>query len=180
MIRIAITEGASIAPTFPAIAAPGSRANASIRAEFVIVGGSDPEGARPLLGALLLGYYEPDRGLIYAGRVGTGMPVKTLVMLDERLRPLAIETTPLAKAPPRRQRFGGPLALSKVHWVRPDRVAEIMYLSWLDDGLLRRAVLLGWLPSRRRRRAVGGASALISALAHHERSAIDPHRAHRW
>jgi bifunctional non-homologous end joining protein LigD len=30
------------------------------RAEFVIVGWSDPEGAPPLLGALLLGYYEPD------------------------------------------------------------------------------------------------------------------------
>jgi bifunctional non-homologous end joining protein LigD len=30
------------------------------RAEFVIVGWSDPEGSRPLIGALLLGYYEPD------------------------------------------------------------------------------------------------------------------------
>jgi ATP-dependent DNA ligase len=62
------------------------------RAEVVIVGWSDPEGARPLLGALLLGYYEPDGRLIYAGRVGTGMPVKTLAMLHERLRPLAIKT----------------------------------------------------------------------------------------
>jgi len=50
------------------------------RAEFVIVGWSNPEGARPLLGALLLGYYEPDGRLIYAGRVGTGMPVKTLII----------------------------------------------------------------------------------------------------
>jgi hypothetical protein len=87
------------------------------RAEFVVVGWSDPEGARPLLGALLLGYYEPDGRLIYAGRVGTGIPVKTFIMLHERLRPLAIKTMPLAKAPPRKQRFGGPLALSKVHWV---------------------------------------------------------------
>jgi bifunctional non-homologous end joining protein LigD len=75
------------------------------RAEFIIVGWSDPEGARPLLGALLLGYYEPDGQLIYAGRVGAGMPVKTLVMLHERLRPLAIRTMPLANAPPRKQRF---------------------------------------------------------------------------
>ena len=65
------------------------------------------------------------------------MPVKTLVTLHERLRPLAIKTMPLAKAPPRKQRFGGPLALSKVHWVRPELVAEITYLSWSDDGLLR-------------------------------------------
>jgi ATP-dependent DNA ligase len=113
------------------------------RAEFVIVGWSDPEGTRPLLGAPLLGYYEPDGRLIYAGRVGTGMPVKTLVMLHERLRPLAIKTMPLAKAPPRKQRFGGLLALSKVHWVKPELVAEITYLSWSDDGLLRHTVFLG-------------------------------------
>jgi bifunctional non-homologous end joining protein LigD len=101
------------------------------RAEFVIVGWSDPEGARPLLEALLLGYYEPDGRLIYAGRVGTGMPVETLVMLHERVRPLAIKTMPLAKAPPRKQRFGGRLALSKVHWgqtgaCRGDHVSELI------------------------------------------------------
>jgi bifunctional non-homologous end joining protein LigD len=105
------------------------------RAEFVIVGWSDPEGAHPLLGALLLGYYEPDGQLIYAGRVGTGMAVKTLVMVHERLRPLATKTMPLAKGPPRKQRFGGPLALSKVHWVRPELVAEITYLSWQGSEL---------------------------------------------
>jgi DNA ligase D-like protein (predicted ligase) len=46
------------------------------RQEFVVVGWSDPEGSRPHLGALLLGYYTDDGKLIYAGRVGTGMPVK--------------------------------------------------------------------------------------------------------
>ena len=30
------------------------------RAEFVVVGWSEPEGRRPYLGALLLGYYDPD------------------------------------------------------------------------------------------------------------------------
>ncbi len=71
------------------------------------------------------------------------MPVKTLIMLHERMQPLAIKTMPLAKAPARKQRFGGPLALSKVHWVRPELVAEITYLSWSDDGLLRHTVFLG-------------------------------------
>jgi bifunctional non-homologous end joining protein LigD len=113
------------------------------RAEFVIVGWSDPEGSRPLIGALLLGYYEPDGRLLYAGRVGTGMPVKTLHMLHEQLRPLTIGTMPLSQRPPRNQRFGGPLALSKVHWVRPELVAEITYLTWSDDGLLRHTVFVG-------------------------------------
>jgi ATP-dependent DNA ligase len=39
----------------------------------VVVGWTDPEGSRPHLGALLLGYYTDDGKLIYAGRVGTGM-----------------------------------------------------------------------------------------------------------
>jgi bifunctional non-homologous end joining protein LigD len=63
-------------------------------------------------------------------------------MLHERLRPLAIKTMPLAKAPSRKQRFGGSLALSKVHWVRPELVAEIAYVSWAYDGLLWHTVFL--------------------------------------
>jgi ATP-dependent DNA ligase len=113
------------------------------RAEFVVVGWSDPEGSRLHVGALLLGYYEPDGCLIYAGRVGTGMTVKTLAMLHSRVKPLAVAKMPLAVAPPRKTRFGGPLALSKVHWVRPELVAEITYLTWSDDGLLRHTVFVG-------------------------------------
>ena len=38
------------------------------REEFVVVGWTDPEGSRPHLGALLLGYYTEDGRLIYVGR----------------------------------------------------------------------------------------------------------------
>ena len=113
------------------------------RSEFVIVGWSDPEGSRHALGALLLGYYDREGRLVYAGRVGTGMSVETLAMLHARLVPLAIPTMPLAAPPPRDSRFGRPLALSKAHWVRPELVAEITYLNWTEDGLLRHTVFLG-------------------------------------
>ena len=113
------------------------------RAEFVVVGWSDPEGSRHLVGSLLLGYYDPEGRLIYAGRVGTGMSIQTLAMLHERLAPLATSTMPLSSPPPRRSRFGGPLALSKVHWVRPELVAEITYLGWTDEPLLRHTVFVG-------------------------------------
>ena len=43
------------------------------------------EKLRPHLGALLLGYYTDDGKLIYAGRVGTGMPVKVLADIRRRL-----------------------------------------------------------------------------------------------
>jgi DNA ligase D-like protein (predicted ligase) len=113
------------------------------RAEFVVVGWSDPEGSRPYVGALLLGYYEPDGRLVYAGRVGTGMSQKTLATLHKRLQPLAIRKMPLPTPPPRDNRFGRPLELAKVHWLRPELVAEITYLSWPDDGLLRHTVFVG-------------------------------------
>ena len=66
------------------------------------------------------------------------MSIKTLAMLHERLEPLA--SSRLSSSPPRRSRFGGPLALSKVHWVRPELVAEITYLGWTDEPLLRHTV----------------------------------------
>jgi bifunctional non-homologous end joining protein LigD len=127
------------------------------RAEFVVVGWSDPEGSRHLIGSLLLGYYDHAGRLIYAGRVGTGMSVQTLAMLHQRLEPLATSKMPLSSPPPRRSRFGGPLALSKVHWVRPQLVAEITYLGWTDEPLLRHTVFVGLRddkPAREVRREV--------------------------
>jgi len=51
------------------------------RAEFVVVGWTDPEGSRPYLGAQLLGYHGPYGKPIYAGRVGTGIDTAELAML---------------------------------------------------------------------------------------------------
>jgi bifunctional non-homologous end joining protein LigD len=113
------------------------------REEFVVVGWSDPEGSRHRIGALLLGYYTPDGKLIYAGRAGTGMPVAELERLWQRLQPLAIDKTPLSVPPPSGSRFGSPLVLSRVHWVRPEMVAEVSYAEWTRDGLLRHVVYLG-------------------------------------
>jgi ATP-dependent DNA ligase len=98
---------------------------------------------RGLISALLLGYYTDDGKLIYAGRVGTGMPDKVLADLRRRLEPLARATSPLSAPPPRKTRFGSPLVLSQVHWVEPQLVAEITYLTWTADGLLRQTVYFG-------------------------------------
>jgi bifunctional non-homologous end joining protein LigD len=45
--------------------------------------------------------------------------------------------------PPRASRFGSPLVLSRVHWVRPELVAEVKYLTWTEDNLLRQVVYEG-------------------------------------
>jgi bifunctional non-homologous end joining protein LigD len=113
------------------------------REEFVVVGWTDPEGSRPWLGALLLAYYDPDGRLVYAGRAGTGIKQAELGRLWRRLQPLAIDKMPLDVPPPRTSRFHSPLVLSRVHWVRPELVAEVKYLTWTDDNLLRQVVYEG-------------------------------------
>jgi DNA ligase D-like protein (predicted ligase) len=113
------------------------------RAEFVVVGWSEPEGRRPYLGALLLGYYDPDGRLIYAGRVGSGIGNAELERLWRRLQPLVTDRMPLDAPPPRGSRFGSPLVLSRVHWVRPELVTEVKFLAWTEDNLLRQVVYEG-------------------------------------
>jgi bifunctional non-homologous end joining protein LigD len=113
------------------------------RAEFVVVGWTEPEGRRPYLGALLLGYYDLNGRLIYAGRVGSGIDNAELERLWRQLQPLATDAMPLDVAPPRGSRFGLPLVLSRVHWVRPELVTEIKFLAWTEDNLLRQVVYEG-------------------------------------
>jgi bifunctional non-homologous end joining protein LigD len=110
------------------------------REEFLVVGWTDPEGARPWLGSLLLAYYDPEGRLVYAGRAGVGINDAELGRLWRRLRPLATSEMPLDIPPPRTSRFGSPLILGRVHWVRPSWVAEVKFLTWTDENLLRQVV----------------------------------------
>ena len=71
------------------------------------------------------------------------MPDKVLAHLRWRLEPLARATSLLSAPPPRKTRFGSPLVLSRVHWVEPQLVAEITYLTWTGDALLRQTVYVG-------------------------------------
>jgi bifunctional non-homologous end joining protein LigD len=53
----------------------------SLQEEFVIGGFTKPSGSRTHFGALLLGYYEDEGELTYAGRVGTGFNDRNLSTL---------------------------------------------------------------------------------------------------
>jgi ATP-dependent DNA ligase len=72
-----------------------------------------------------------------------GIPDKVLADLRCRLDPIARKTSPLSVPPPRKTRLGSPLVLSRVHWVEPKLVAEITYLTWTADNLLRHTVYVG-------------------------------------
>ena len=41
------------------------------------------------------------------------------------------------------EQVGTPLELSRVHWVKPELVVEVTYLTWTEDGLLRQVSYQG-------------------------------------
>jgi bifunctional non-homologous end joining protein LigD len=96
--------------------------------ELVIGGYTDPRGSRTGFGALLLGYYDPEGRLTYAGKVGTGF---TQTLLDD----LHDQMVRLRRDRPAFDR--GKLPRSGVHWVEPRLVAEIGFSEWTPDGMLR-------------------------------------------
>ena len=69
--------------------------------------------------------------------------VAKIERLWRRLQPLAVKEMPLDVPQPRTSRFGSPLVLSRVHWVRPELVAEVKFLTWTNDGLLRQVIYQG-------------------------------------
>jgi putative SOS response-associated peptidase YedK len=95
-------------------------------------------------------YYTEEGELIYAGRAGTGMDDKTLKKVYALLKPLEIKTIALSKPPPRDSRFGSPLKLSEVSWVKPHLVAQVRYLTWTADGLMRQWCIWGCAKISRR------------------------------
>lgn len=98
--------------------------------EFVIAGYTDPAGARSSFGALLLGVYEDNGKLRYAGRVGTGFTDISLRDLHRRMEKLKSNTSPFADNLPRRQTKG-------VHWIKPKLVCEVAFTGWTEDKILR-------------------------------------------
>jgi bifunctional non-homologous end joining protein LigD len=97
--------------------------------ELVIGGFTDPQGSRTGLGALLLGYYDSDGRLVYAGKVGTGFNQQTLDLLHTELSSMEQDRSPFEAGDLPRERG--------VHWTRPGLVAQIGFSEWTTDGRLR-------------------------------------------
>jgi bifunctional non-homologous end joining protein LigD len=102
--------------------------------EFVVVGWTEPRETRLHFGALLLGVYDRNKSLLFAGRVGTGFDDRELTRLMALLKPLATGKSPI-KDPPRTN--------EKTHWVKPALVAQVRFTEWTADGSLRHPVYLG-------------------------------------
>ncbi|MCD6007828.1 DNA ligase D [Halomonas sp. IOP_31] len=102
--------------------------------EFVIGGYTEPDGSRSGFGALLMGAFDDQDRLVYAGRVGTGFSKRLLETLSAALRDLETSESP----------FAGSIRNSRgVHWVRPEQVIEVEFAGRTRDGLLRHPAFRG-------------------------------------
>lgn len=100
--------------------------------DFVVVGFTEPKGARKGIAALHLGQYAGG-ALVYVGRVGTGFSEAQLESLRESLEAAEVEGPT----------FPGPAPGGNTHhWVRPEMVVEVRYKEFTDDGMLRHPVFL--------------------------------------
>ena len=100
------------------------------RQDVVIAGWKPGEGGRAgHIGSLLLGV-QGERGLEFAGHVGTGFTQATLRDLQKRLKPLERDSSPFADAVPREYaRFA--------KWVEPQLVCSVEFGEWTRDGRMR-------------------------------------------
>ena len=110
----------------------------SARQELVIGGYTDPRGQRDHLGALLVGYFDGDGRLRYAGKVGTGFSGAILEDLHARLSASVRDESPFADAPRMRD----------AHWAEPELVANVAFSEWTTDGKLRHPRFEGLRPDK--------------------------------
>ena len=129
--------------------------------EFVIGGYTLPtEGVSREFGALLVGYYDDDGALLYAGKVGTGYTNTTLTMLGKKLKSLVQQTPPFVRVPKQ--------GLGRSVWVKPKLVAQVKYNEMTDSGVLRQPSYLGLRDDKNARQvrleADTSAAAILEAL----------------
>lgn len=102
------------------------------RQEFVVVGWTPSDKARGFR-SLLLGVNE-DGKLRYAGKVGTGFADDEIDRLMKLMAPLE-QKSPTVAAPR--------AAVRGAHWIKPKLVAEIAYIEFTGEGVLRHPSYLG-------------------------------------
>lgn len=106
------------------------------RQEFIVLGFTEGRGKRSnSIGALLLGYYDEQNNLRYAGKVGSGAFTAGAQGLFVEL------SSSKCVVPPN---LPNPETLPKnASFVEPKAVVEVEFLGWTNDGKIRQGVYLG-------------------------------------
>jgi len=120
---------------------PGVRSSAwlkikAILQQEVVIGGfTAPRASRKYFGALLVGVYDDEGSFVYTGHVGGGFDERSLAQIHKLMKPLIVKRSPFSGPPPQ--------ANETPTWVRPELVAEVKFVEWTRDGVMRQPVFLG-------------------------------------
>jgi len=104
------------------------------RQEFVVGGWTEPRNTRKHFGALLLGYYDENGNLVYAGHSGGGFTDALLKDIGKKLKAIEQKTSPFTTTPKTNEH---------AHWSAPKYVAEVKFNEWTTSGMLRQPTFLG-------------------------------------
>jgi bifunctional non-homologous end joining protein LigD len=107
--------------------------------EFVVAGWTEPRGARPGIGALLLGVHDESGVLRFVGGVGSGLDDRILSALIERFLPMETRNCPFTETPETPQ---------PAHWLAVSQCAQVRFSEWTQHGHLRHPVFLGMREDR--------------------------------
>ncbi len=95
------------------------------RQECVIGGYTDPRGSRENFGSIVLGLYDDKGRLVPVGQAGSGFNEQTHADMWKRLHPLGTSRNPF---------LGKVESDRRVHYVKPELVAEIKFTEWTHQG----------------------------------------------
>lgn len=107
--------------------------------EAIIIGYTEPRGARTHFGSLLLAQYKKDK-LHYIGHAGTGFNEKALAAIMKTMQPFVTAKKPV----PDSIKPNG-----KVTWLLPKLVCEIEYSEITREGIMRHPVFKGLRPDKK-------------------------------
>jgi bifunctional non-homologous end joining protein LigD len=102
--------------------------------EYIIGGYTEPSGSRIGFGALLLGQFDTNGKLIYAGKIGSGFTDTSLTELKTKMDQLKSPQSPFNESEK--------VPDAKV-WTKPTLIAQVRYAERTSSGSVRHGVFLG-------------------------------------
>lgn len=114
-----------------------------LRQEFVIGGFVSRKGSGKEIGSLLLGIYDDQRRLRYAGSVGTGWNSVQAAALLTELEGIEVNVMPFdPEFGPTKGRWSK-RPVGGERWVKPVAVCEVNFTEWTPDGHIRHPTFRG-------------------------------------